>query len=73
MRIKVDNAYSDGSESTVFHDVDDATIPADEEAMWEELWTYTGDGHGQNLDAVYEVTILDAANPALVGLSYEFG
>ena len=73
MRIKVENAYSDGYESTVFHDVVDATVPADEDAMWEELWTYTGDGHSTSLDAIYEVTILQAANPALVGLSREFG
>ncbi|HPY25761.1 MAG TPA: hypothetical protein PLK19_15740 [Mycobacterium sp.] len=73
MKIKVENAYSDGYQSTVFHDVDDATLPADEEALWEELWTYTGDGHGQNLDAIYEVTIIEAAVPTLVGLSREFG
>ena len=45
----------------------------DEEALWEELWTYTGDGHGQHLDAIYEVTIIEAAVPELVGLSQEFG
>lgn len=73
MKIKVENTYSDGHESTVFHDVDEATLPLDDEdALWDELWTYTGDGHGQNLDAIYEITILEAANPALVGLSHEF-
>lgn len=74
MKIKVENTYSDGHESTVVCDVDEATLPlGDEDALWEELWTYTGDGHGENLDAIYEVTILEAADPALVGLSREFG
>lgn len=73
MKIKVENTYSDGYESTAFHDVEEATLPLDDEdALWDELWTYTGDGHGQNLDAIYEITILEAANPALVGLSHEF-
>lgn len=74
MKIKVENTYSDGYESTSFHDVEEATLPLDDEdALWDELWTYTGDGHGPNLDAIYEVTILEAANPGLVGLSREFG
>ena len=74
MKIVVENAYSDGSESTLIYDVDEATIPADdEEAMWDELWTYTGDGSGESLDAIYEITIIEADNTKLVGLNREYG
>lgn len=73
MKIVVENSYSDGSESTIIHQVDDATIPGDEDAMWDELWCYTGDGSGEHLDAIYEITILEAADPKLVGLTREYG
>ena len=74
MRIKVENTYADDYESTLFYDVDDAAVPCDnEDALWDELWSYTGDGHSEKLDAIYEVTIIEAADPALVGLSHEFG
>jgi hypothetical protein len=73
MKISCENTYSDGRESTVIHEVDDATIPADLDDMWDELWCYTGDGTGESLDAIYEITIVESADPKLVGLTRQYG
>ncbi len=89
MKIRVENAYSDGHESTLEYDIPDADVPAfalatedekkwpicmeDGHAMWEFLWDWTGDGHGEDPDLgwFYKITILEAADPKLVGLSRE--
>lgn len=87
MKIKVENAYSDGHESVIEYevptvDVDaallgreagDASHPGGTDELWDLLWTYTGDGHGEDSDLgwSYEVTIIEADDPALVGLSRE--
>jgi hypothetical protein len=89
VKIRVENGYSDGHESTLDYDIPDADVPAfamatedekkwpicmaDGHAMWEFLGTYTGDGHGEDPDLgwFYRITILEAANPKLVGLSLE--
>lgn len=79
-KIRVENGYSDGHESTIEYDVNVTASPAttdltDEslEAMWDLLWEYTGDGHGigNDLGWSHTITILDASDPRLVGLSYE--
>lgn len=72
MRIQVDNTYSDGHDSRQIHELDDADIPADEDEMWDFLWEFTGDGTGENLNAYYEITILEAAEPSLVGRTREW-
>lgn len=69
MKFSIENDYGDHS-STSIGEVDDAEVPRDLDEMWECLWTYTGDGSGGN--AYYVVTILEAKNPALVGLSREW-
>jgi len=84
MKIRVENAYSDGHESTLEYEIDDADVPAYGpaptdgwghygEQMWDHLWQFTGDGHGEDADLgwFYKVTILEAADPELVGLSHE--
>jgi hypothetical protein len=71
MKIRVTNTYGD-RESVPHHTVDDALIPPDIDDMWEYLWTYTGDGSGENEHAYYEVEILDSPNPALIGLGNEW-
>ena len=73
MKIQVDNAYSDGHESRLFYDIEDSEVPEDREDMWEHLWQFGGDGHGTDPDLgwCYEITILEASNPELVGLSEE--
>lgn len=74
MKICVENAYSDGYESSQRHVIDDADVPRDIEDMWDLLWEYTGDGHGDHsgLDSCYTITIEAAADPVLVGLSREW-
>jgi hypothetical protein len=75
LTIKVENAYSDGHTSEQIHQVDLGRFRGDE-ALWDELWEYTGDGHGDSRDlcAIYTVTILESPQfPPLVGLSNEWG
>lgn len=75
LTIKVENTYSDGHESEQTHAVlVDSFL--DEEDLWDNLYEYTGDGHGvgRDLDAIYTVTILEAPDhPWLVGLTNEWG
>lgn len=80
LTIRVENAYSDGHESTQEHAVTLTTSadtqPTDDglEAMWDLLWDYTGDGHGADdpdLGWCYTITIIESDWPELVGLSYE--
>lgn len=75
LTIKVENAYSDGYTSVQTHRVELGQFRG-EDAMWDELWEYTGDTHGdaRNVDAIYTVTILESPKmPPLVGLSNEWG
>jgi len=90
VKIRVENGYTDGHESTLEYDIPDADVPAyillgdlpaderkyrhrDGEEMWDYLWEWTGDGHGEDPDLgwSYKITILEAADPKLVGLSHE--
>ena len=73
MKICVESAYSDGHESTLEYDIPDVDVPAPVDEMWDYLWDWTGDGHGQDSDLgwFYKITILEAANPELAGLSRE--
>ena len=87
MKIRVEYAYSDGHESTLDYDIPDADVPAfvpatdaekdrgyeDGQEMWEYLYRYTGDGHGEDssLGFSYTITILEAADRSIVGLSHE--
>ena len=77
MKIRIENAYSDGHESTSVEDVPEYTgvVTEDDELLHDHLFPYTGDGHGigRDLDSMTEITILDAVNPALVGRVLEFG
>lgn len=75
LTIKVENAYSDGHESEQTHEVEIERFLG-EEALWERLFDYTGDGHGDGRDvgSLYTVTVLECAElPELVGLSNEWG
>lgn len=75
MKIKCENAYEDGWESESVEEVPEFTgDPDDEDALEEFLQTYTGDGHGagNDLGYFYEIVILEAANPDLVGRSMEW-
>jgi len=83
MKIKIENAYSDGHESQSIENVGefsyDPTDPdyegCDErEALDLYLSEFTGDGHGADdpdLGWCYTVTVLEAADSALVGHVYE--
>ncbi|MEX7474261.1 hypothetical protein AB4Z39_31700 [Mycobacterium adipatum] len=75
LTIKVENAYSDGYESVQTHDVELERFLG-EEALWDSLFDYTGDGHGsgRDLGSLYTVTVLECPQlPELVGLSNEYG
>jgi hypothetical protein len=73
VKIRVENAYSDGHESTLEYDIPEADVPAPVDEMWDYLWDWTGDGHGQDPDLgwFYKITILEAVKPGLAGLSRE--
>lgn len=72
MKIKVENTYEDGYESTVEYEIDDATVPSDDDELQELFWEYTGDGHGigHDLGMISEITILDGER---AGETYEIG
>lgn len=76
MTIRVENTYSDGHKSQQTHEIDDFTgDPADEDELRDHLFEFTGDGHGDThrVDGFHEVTIVAAADEALVGRTVEFG
>lgn len=78
LRIMVVNSYSDGRESVQFHNVeveyDGSTDEDDLDALWVQLYEYTGDGTGEtDKHAYYEVVIVMADEPALVGLKNDWG
>lgn len=72
MKIQIENTYSDNHSSVQIREVDDAVYTGDLDELWDELWTYTGDGTGEALDAFYEITILEADDTSLVGLTHEW-
>lgn len=76
VRVKIDNAYEDGHEST--HHVVLATPTASladiDEWFADVVFEHIGDGHGASgLGSCYEATIVQADDrPELVGTSYEW-
>lgn len=76
MRIKVENTYSDGHESTAEYAVDSDRVQQIncEEDLEDLLWEFTGDGHGSDpsLGCYYTVTVLESDRPELVGYVAEF-
>jgi hypothetical protein len=80
MKIKVENAYSDGHESErtiVVQDVEFVDLDDDAEAeeMGDYLYEFTGDGHGigKDVGSYYTVTILEAADSKWVGRIFDWG
>lgn len=72
--VRIENTYSDGHSST-----EHVTLPAPNEADLDEFWEdevfeYTGDGHGidSSLGSYYEATIT-AGPEHLVGKTYSWG
>lgn len=71
--VRIDNAYSDGYESSSLHELE-VPAGAELEEWWEEVvWPLTGDGHGAGvkLGTCYTATIV-AGDPELVGESQEW-
>jgi hypothetical protein len=68
VRVKIENAYSDGHESTRQVDL---PAPAGDLTDWFELVVHpeTGDGHGldRELGSVYIATIIEAEDASLIG------
>jgi hypothetical protein len=83
MIIQTVNSYSDGHESTYTYNVPDTDLPQRRgsaqpfddwlEEIFGHLYRYTGDGHGRDSDLgwSYEITILEASDPELVGQHWE--
>ena len=77
MKIKVQNAYSDGHESTFEYEVCDKAVDYalldGIDQLWDLLFQYTGDGHGEDADLgwFYSIDIIEAARSELVGVHWE--
>lgn len=75
LKLKIDNAYSDGHTSELIRQVKlDRYV--DQETMWEDLFCYTGDGHGidRDVNLLCTITILESVDlPELKGLTNDFG
>ena len=74
LSIKVENTYSDGHRSEQIHDVVLEWFRGEDD-LWEQLFTYTGDGHGQGADlgSLSTITVLGCPQyPELVGLCNEW-
>ncbi|WP_237085787.1 hypothetical protein [Mycobacteroides abscessus] len=72
--IEVENAYSDGHTSAQMYPAQLDRLD-DEDELWDELFCYTGDGHGidEDLGSWHEVTIVESPDaPELKGLSHEY-
>ena len=76
IKVKVENTYADGHESIAIYEVDESGLPDTpaDEGLEDLLYEFTGDGHAADtdLDASYEVTILESVNPTLVGRVMEW-
>jgi hypothetical protein len=77
MLLLIENSYSDGHESQqeVTVEEPDEVSEADMDMWFQDVaYEFTGDGHGvgTKLGSCYTVTIMEAENPALVGLSEEW-
>lgn len=73
MRIRIENAYSDGHQSIEERTVPEfvGTVPE----LADHLYPFTGDGHGigRDVESTHTVTVLESAWPDLVGEVIEFG
>ena len=72
MKVKIENAYEDGHESSAEEEVSEPEVL--NEDFWDEMFDRTGDGHGigTKLGSCYTVTIIEATNPTFVGQSREW-
>lgn len=74
--VEIVNTYEDGHESSRLVTVDEPEDPDNLDDWWSDVvFPETGDGHGKKhpkLGCMYEATIIDAADPALRGLSQEW-
>lgn len=74
MKIKVENAYSDGHEHDLQYDGVIEPTDLSDDALQDVLFEYTGCGHGidRDLGHCHKVTIMEAGDPGLVGRIMEF-
>lgn len=78
MRIRVENTYSDGHQSTLEYDINGGSVAYalldGIDTIWDLLWEYTGDGHDTNGDLGYchEITIIACDWQPLVGQREEW-
>lgn len=79
VKVKIENAYSDGHESTseVELDLPDGVTPDSQELddwFTDVVFDHTGDGHGidSSLGSCYTATIVAAEDPKLVGATTEW-
>lgn len=79
MRVRIENTYEDGHESTRVVLISPPAAPEDSddvEDWWDtEVFDQTGDGHGAEhpkLGSFHEATVISGPDP-LVGKTYEWG
>lgn len=79
MRLKIENNYSDGHESTKEVEVAQPNEITDD--WWEDVvYDHTGDGHyvevyeatGERLGSCYTATVVQASNVTFLGLTHEW-
>lgn len=74
-RVRIENTYSDGHNST--HAVELPTPARDqdlEEWFADEVWLHTGDGHGEDDDLgfYYDAEVIASDRTDLVGETYDW-
>jgi hypothetical protein len=73
--VKIENAYSDGHQSTTTVTVDGPEDGVSLDCWWaDEVYQHTGDGHGDGQDygSCYTATIIAAEHPGLIGKTAEW-
>jgi hypothetical protein len=81
VKVEIENVYGDGYEQTNVVELPAPSkrhpLPADDEfddeSYWEAVvWPETGCGHYADVGSCYTATIIEAKDPELVGLTYEW-
>lgn len=76
VKVRIENSYVDGYQDSREVELPDpaSSSKKDMQAWWHEVVSpETGtEGHDPEIEGINEVTIIEAADPALVGLAYSW-